>query len=296
MTFPNFIFGGAGKSGTTSLYHALKQHPQVFASPRKEPMFFSFVDREPAEIPPEDRPGYEVAVKTQSEYEALFAGTERFIARGEASQRYFSDAYALAKIADTIPHVKLIFFLRNPIERAWSHFVHFRRDEREASPTLLGALEGSIPQSHIYTRTGFYAEWLDRWRERFNADQMYVGLFDDFRADAERACQEVYEFLGVDRSFAPDTGLHANISGMPRNWAAREALRGANRVRFILKRYAPGMDRSWMHRTYTSVFRRLLVRPTMDAATREYLLTLYEDDIRRLETILCRDLSHWRAG
>jgi len=126
-------------------------------------------------------------VKTLKEYESLFDGSSGLPAVGEASQRYSPDAYALEAIARHLPEVKLVFFLRKPVERAWLHFVHFRRYGGEACATLLGAIKGADPMHQVYTRTGFYAHRLAKWYERFDVSNIWVAR----RLQRRTACHDL---------------------------------------------------------------------------------------------------------
>ena len=107
MTLPNFIIIGAAKAGTTALYEYLGEHPDVFVSPVKETNFFSS--------------GHPIG--TQDEYEAQFAGVRGERAIGEASVQYIASKNAAAQMRDQLPDVKLIAMLRNPADRAFSHYL-----------------------------------------------------------------------------------------------------------------------------------------------------------------------------
>src|SRR4051794_12264813 len=85
---PNFIVVGAGKSGTTSLYHCLRQHPQIFMSPIKEPLFFAFAGRNMDFTGPGDAEINARAVTRLGDYQNLFRSGSTFPARGEASVAY----------------------------------------------------------------------------------------------------------------------------------------------------------------------------------------------------------------
>lgn len=104
---PNFLIVGAARAGTTSLYYYLKQHPDVFMSPKKEIDFFD-VDK-----------NFE---KGLDWYERYFEGYTGQKAIGEASPLYMYLEKVPKRIAKVIPDVKLIFILRNPVDRAYSHY------------------------------------------------------------------------------------------------------------------------------------------------------------------------------
>src|SRR4051794_34967159 len=110
---PNFLIIGAAKAGTTSLYHYLRQHPDVYMSTIKEPNYFCFEEQLPEYAP----------VRTLAEYESLFDGASSQPAVGEASTQYLNSAAAPRRIANILPNVRLIVSLRNPADRAYSSYL-----------------------------------------------------------------------------------------------------------------------------------------------------------------------------
>jgi len=116
MQLPNFIVGGALKAGTTSLNYYLKQHPDVYMSPFKEPRYFAY---DPAG-PTNGDSGLHFPVTTLEQYAELFAGATNEKAVGEVSPHYIISPIAPRRIHDTLPGVKLIFSLRHPVKRAYS--------------------------------------------------------------------------------------------------------------------------------------------------------------------------------
>ena len=153
MTLPHFLILGAARSATTSLHYYLEQHPQLAMSSIKEPNFFAFdhtVD------PP--RPLFDAeAIATKSvpdraEYEALFAHTPPGAVLGEASPLYLYVREAPEQIARLIDQPKLIAVLRNPIDRAYSHWLHINRlPAEEAVPGFRAACEAEMAAGATYT-------------------------------------------------------------------------------------------------------------------------------------------------
>jgi hypothetical protein len=123
---PNFLIVGAGRSGTTSLYEYLRQHPQVFMSRVKEPNYFAFE----GEIP--HGPGAAwlraTSVRTREAYEALFAEAGSARAIGEASARYLRSEGAPERIHALLPDARLVGILRNPVgplvPSTWRHHLN----------------------------------------------------------------------------------------------------------------------------------------------------------------------------
>src|SRR5512142_2021892 len=102
MTLPNFLIIGASRSGTTSLFEYLRQHPEIYMSPVKEPMYYW----------EEGRGQYDYGVSTREAYERLFDGVTNERAIGEASPQYLRSPTAPARIAADLPDVRLIATLR----------------------------------------------------------------------------------------------------------------------------------------------------------------------------------------
>ena len=111
MRLPNFLVIGAAKAGTTTVYQYLKQHPQVYMSPRKEPHFFSKNGTKDYPIP------------TLEDYQALFQEASDEIAIGEASTSYLTHPQTAERIQYHIPHAKLIAILRDPANRTYSLYI-----------------------------------------------------------------------------------------------------------------------------------------------------------------------------
>src|SRR5689334_12703065 len=121
---PTFIVIGAGKTGTSSLYRYLMQHPDVFMSPIKEPLFFAFAGEHPKFAGPGDAELNRRLVTSLEEYQALFEKGAHHRARGEASSAYLYYPTAARRLRELAPDTKLILTLRCPADRAYSNFLH----------------------------------------------------------------------------------------------------------------------------------------------------------------------------
>ena len=137
--WPNFLVIGASKCGTTSLWHYLDQHPSVYMSPVKEPMYFCSDDYVAA---PGDRHYFmqEHAVRSPGDYLALFSQRSAEPMAGEATTAYIADPAAPARIHATLPDVKLVAVIRHPAERAYSEYAYSRAWGIETVPTFEQAI------------------------------------------------------------------------------------------------------------------------------------------------------------
>jgi hypothetical protein len=296
VTMPSFLVIGAAKSGTTSLYHYLAQHPDVFMSPVKEPKFFALEGERPSFRGPGDAEAD--AVTTLEDYRALFEGVNGESAVGEASPLYLYLEKAVGRIKHHVPEAKFIAVLRNPVDRAYSSFLHKVRDGRETTTDFAEALaseerrirEGWAYGWH-YKRRGFYHEQLNRYYEAFGREKVRVYLYEDLRRDPRGLLRDAYGFLGVDETFVPDLSLEHNVSGIPKNRLVHSLLRGRNPVKAALKPLLPEGLRKKL--TVDLQRRNLEKAPPIPPEVRRELVEEYREDVLKLQGLIDRDLSGW---
>lgn len=268
---PTFLIIGAMRSGTTSLARSLGEHPDVFMTPGKEIHFF---DRR-----------YERGTPW---YRERFRGAATEKAIGEATQTYMFDRHSIPRIADLIPTAKLIAILRNPIDRAYSHYWHNRERGREALsfPEAIGAeadrLASGDPVSmarYSYVARGRYLEQLVRVTEYFPREALHVVMFEELRDDPWPTYRTVCGFLCVDEEFRSSTlGRPLNPYVKLRSVRIRDAARKL-----------PG----WARNAIGRVNARSGSYPPMDPAVRQTLARAFREDNLRLMRWLGRDAFLW---
>lgn len=305
MSLPTFLIIGAAKAGTNALYHDLRQHPQIYMSPWKEPKFFAFeseADLGFRAANGKDAPVNASVILDQAEYEELFDdASPAEIARGEASTHYLYVEKSPGRIKALIPEAKLIAVLRNPVDRAFSSYQHLVRDDLE--PLDFGAALDAEPERiaehyaylYRYTDMGFYSEQLDRYEKTFPADQLCVLLYDDLRSDPEGTCRRIFSFLGVDPEFVPDISGEFNRSGVPKNRLMHRLLNPSAPMKRRLWNVTPRFARERLLDAQTRMVNRNLQRQTIPERERARLREVFKDEVGRLEKRLDRDLSHWLA-
>ncbi len=297
---PNFLIIGAAKSGTTSLYHYLRQHPDVFMPTVKEPRFFAYVDDPPAMNGPGDARTNEAAgaVYTLDAYQRLFADAATESAVGEASPNYLYSSTAPPRIHEHIPNARLIAILRNPVTRAYSHFLHLVRSGREPLRDFEAALDAEPERiangwewSWHYRRMGFYGAQIARYLDHVDPEQLTVYLFEDFKADPVGLAQDIFRELGVDDAFVPDTSMRYEKSGVPKSDRFQQFLLDPDHWVRRLSRYV--IPESVRERLLVRMKNVNLEKPPLEPAVRERLIAAYRDDILRLQDLVDRDLSAW---
>jgi len=299
---PNFLVLGAAKSGTTSLYRYLEQHPQICLPDRKETNFFACEGIPLNSFRGDGRmPNFLLSSITQLEdYKALFQQGKEKIASGEVSTSYLYDEGAPERIQRLIPGAKLIAILRNPIDRAYSHFLQLRREQREpfaSFPEALRAEQSRIQQKYLwdyfYKGQGFYFQQLQRYYALFPAEQVRVYLYEDLENDAHRLVADLFSFIGVDKDFPVDTSIKYNTGGIPVHpWFGR-IISTNNGIRTLIKQLFKPQTRQQLKKLYMRLFIRSA--PLMPGSAYELLRDAYHDDIAHLQDLLQRDLSAWLA-
>ncbi len=310
---PNFLVIGAAKCGTTSLYHYLKQHPDVYMSPIKEPNHFS------KDIHPEDfsleykihekaknldvhsyvrgdmkEDQWGAYVQEDEDYRLLFKFASNKKRRGEISNSYLYSQVAAGHIKSALPGVKLIAILRNPADRAYSHYLANIRDGRALLP-FREELEKDLAKpvkgwgkSHLYIELGFYYEQILRYTALFGPDQLKILFFDDLKNDTPKVAKEVFEFLNLNPEIAVNFAEKHNEARMPKNVKLLHVLTQTGLKRKIF-RMLPHAVQS----PVKSFFFKKERPEKMSTEDRKWLVNIFQEDIHKLSKALQRDLSGW---
>jgi hypothetical protein len=295
MPLPNFLIIGVPKAGTTSLWKYLRQHPSVYLPDLKEPRFF-------IDIPESSLRHKEVS--TIEAYRDLFDGVESESAIGEASAGYFSHVKNPACIKSVLGNPKLILVLRNPIERAYSHFLFSKQKGLEPrSATFQSAIEESTVQIGEHTRhrpyveIGFYYRHLKRWASVFGRERIKVLFFDDLEDDSIDFAQRVYGYLDVDPEFEPEILARRAKSGVPKYRAFYRLVAESGPVKDAAKRWMPEEAteclRDWVEPFRVKLKNWSLEKPKISKKAFDQLAERYRRDIRHLENEVSRDLTGW---
>jgi hypothetical protein len=296
---PNFLVLGTAKAGTSSLYAYLKQHPDVFLSPTTELNFFAHEGGDLNFRGPRDIEFMldDSLIATYEDYVKQFAGINRETAIGEVSTHNLYSVRAPALIKRYVPNAKMIAILRNPVDRAFSAFAHMVRDQREETSDFRAALareptrilDNWEPLWH-YKSMGLYGAQLSRYLETFDPKQIRVYIYDDYVARPLEVVQDIFAFIGVDTKFAPDMSEKFNVSTMTRSQQLQDMMMGKSFVRSTVRSLVPASARS---RIRNYILEHNVKRLRLDSRIRCELTDAFQEDIRLLERLLKRDLSHW---
>lgn len=299
MTLPNFFIIGAAKSGTSSLYKYLKQHPEIYMSPIKEPHFFSFDSESKLTKGPGDP--IPKAITDFETYQALYEGVRDEKAVGEASTSYLYRPEAAQRIHDLLPEAKLIAILRNPAERAFSAYMHVLRDGRETADSFAEALklEEARKKKHWepiwhFTSVGLYYEQLTRYYNLYERSQIKVFLYEELLHHQQALLKETFYFLGVNPNFAPDISVKFNVSGEQKSLVlyklSKAIFNQPNPIRWLSRHIFP---ESWRCKVTNWVREKNLRENQIPPEKKRELMAFYRPDIVRLEELIEMDLSQW---
>ncbi|MBM3320851.1 MAG: sulfotransferase [Candidatus Eisenbacteria bacterium] len=223
MRLPNFLLIGAPKCGTTSLYHYLGQHPEIYLPDRKELHYFTYHQLKKQTAGPGDERVLDFACSTRAEYEAHYREADSFPAAGDLSPSYFCFPESSRAIREELGDVRIILSIRDPIEKAYSQYMHLVRDGREHLSFHEGLLaeEERIRRGYgflwRYASSSLYADRIDAFVDVFGRDRVKILLFEDLVRSPHSVLRDLFLFLGVDSEFRPDLSRVYNRSGRPRS-------------------------------------------------------------------------------
>lgn len=283
MVLPHFFLCGAPKAGTTSVYHYLTEHPNVFMSDPKETWFF-----------------YGNSVGSLKKYsKTYFQEYDGEHAVGEGTPGYMGHSKVPARLARCVPDARLVFLLRNPIERAYSQYwFRLQRGKFRPSTSFSNVIrdrnDNALGVGLI--ELGRYHNHLVRYEQHFDRSQMLILFFRDLCDNPKKLMRDLYSFIGVDPFVTPSPMDNHNPTQYPKSMPV---YRTVNAVWEPTRKALPEqLIRA--SQSVRSAGKQLLYqqgtqeKPAMNPEDREYLRALYRGPNARLADWLDRDLSHWQ--
>jgi hypothetical protein len=295
VRLPNFLIVGAAKSGTTSLHYYLQQHPDIYLPARKELHYFAREYMFRLTGGPGDRNVLSYVCRTQEEYESAYAKVTRQSAVGEISPSYLYFSDVNEEIKRELRDPKIIMILRNPLQKAFSQYMHLVRDNREMLDfydALMAEgerIERDWAAMWRYAESSLYSSRVQRYMDVFGERNVRIFLYDDLVASPERLVRDLLEFIGVDPEQPIDFGKVHNRSGKPRSRFVSNLLTRPNPLRDLAKRILPSET------TYMLKLRlqdlNTGAKGTIDGRSRAYLKEFCAQDVQDLQQIVGRPLN-----
>ena len=283
----DFFIVGAPKAGTTSLYHYLNEHLEIEMSSQKEPDYFS------NEALKRQRMYYgKNRIDSLVKYHGLFTNKDVKL-RGEASVSYLFYDDVPQKIKDYNQNSKIIIMLRNPIDRAFSHYLmDYRLGLVSDSFESIIKKKSKHKNAHLfyqqYIDVSEYARQVSGYLDVFDKENILFIDYEDFKNDVSAVVNDTYIFLGVNDDFQPNLKKKHNTYTMPKNRI----------IRFI---YSFVLFRKFLTNIVPKAFvkwiRNLLFKsdkkPTLSNDIRKFLASYFKDDVDDLSAMLNKSYSKW---
>jgi hypothetical protein len=278
--WPNFLIVGAMKSGTTSLYYYLKQQPGIYLPEEKEPSYFSLI------------PGGTNSHRSISkkEYLDLFQNVKNEKIIGEASVQYLRDPDSCEKIYEQIPNTKIIILLRNPIDRAYSHYLSKLlesgisiHDEIYKDVKKLDEMNLNYDNPIVY---GLYYNQVNRYLKKFGKNNVLILIYEEFFNDVNYYLKNVLEFLNASETEIKTVKNESFNEYYTPNPATMKFLKNQ-----IIKKIGYSILPKKLR---TSIYKRLRdlnkTKPKLSESDKNFLIEYYKIDIEQLEQLLGRKL------
>lgn len=291
---PNFFVVGAAKAGTSALHSILQQHPDVWLGRMKEPHYFAW-RADPNLV----GPLFSDPTTAESQYLGYFEGADGSHFVGDCSTSSLVVPGTAARIREASPEARIVIILRDPTERALSHFVHFASAGAETTRDFGEAVLRSgtdraredLPFTYDYLGWSRYGDRLAEYLDTFGADRVHVELHEEFLRDPGGVAARIVTFLGA-ATFSPVPGRRVNQMRMAR-WPALTNVvygrtNGGRRLQSVLPRAVVTGARERLRP-------HLYAKPTLHPDVRARIVESLSDDVQTVERLTGRNLSHWRT-
>lgn len=282
---PEFIVAGAPKAGTTALINLLNESPDVDCITHlpngQEPHFFS--------------KGYHLGLQY---YQTLFEKLDSNKIIGEKSVSYMTDKNAALRIHNHFPGVKLLFVLRNPIDRAYSQYkanvqrgteyLSFKKAIRhEKLRTKV------FKNNYSYLERGYYARMLENYYNLFPKHQIHITIYEKFAVDPEGCIKEICTFLGVDDSFIRNLDFNKKY-----NESIRPKFKFPQFFVMLYRKYSPlSLRKGFFNKAISKIESSNKINkpfPKIDLRVRQELMKMYNTPNEQLQKMTGADLSLWK--
>lgn len=301
---PDFFLVGAPKAGTSALHAALALHPQLFLSRVKEPKYYMCGDSPPpAYKGPGDAHSNQEWVWQRERYLDLFDGAADDQLRGESTPFYLYNRDARRRIAADRPDAKLIAVLRDPVDRAYSNWMHLWMDGLEPRADIVEAVRrereridnGWAPFWH-YQSMGMYGRQLQDLFEHFPREQVLLLRYRELVDEPDRVLNRVFDFLGVQTQ---------EIAQIPSD-NSRPFVKDGVRARTVgpVIRAGAAVGQFLPPKVWRTVSKPLISqlhkggetgRPRLTPEQRTILLRPHLEDIALLEELTGESFEQWRT-
>ena len=297
MKKPNFIIAGFPKCGTTSLFHYLKQHPEIFMPKQKELHFFTQPQIFKLNKGPKDKVVKQPHIKSEKEYLELFKSVKDEVAVGDASPSYINYPENFGMIKQYLNDPKVIVIVRDPIDRAYSNYLHLKRELRETMDFFSALKNEDNRREESYSDFWYYRFNSTYYKKILMAKKTFSNVLvltaEEFKRNPEITLKKVYSFLGVKlivKKQALETKF--NVGGYYKKNLITSLIFQPSRFKNALKKIIkPTRGIKMLVSRFSRLFQ--INQPSIDQDSLNYLKKHFSKEINNLKKMNI-DVSKWR--
>jgi len=285
--YPNFMCVGAQKAGTTTVFEILRQHSHIYLHPKKELHFF---DREE-----EYKKGFNWYINT------YFNNVKKEMAIGEITPNYMCEEYVPERIyKDLGANIKLIFILRNPANRAFSHYnMNINRGLKNKSFDFIvnNWKENEINSTDVayhFIKRGFYDVQIQNFLHYFNKENCLFLLFEkDIEQNIDITIKKIQDFLVLPKEKL-NSNIKLNVAGINKSQKIDTILNTKNPINTIAKYSIPNKRIRNNIKLFISKRNKREIDNTELMKFKNHMIkNIYYNSIKETEKIIGQDLSIW---
>lgn len=296
----DFIGIGAAKCATTWVYQCLLEHPRICGPYRKELNFF--ITKKPTWGNTNIEHRKYLYNRGISYYKKYFSHCMANAVKGEYSVSYFNGPGAAQLIKKHFPNVKLLVCLRDPVKRAYSHYLFAKEFLLlEKSQTFEEALKN---HPEIYIEWSMYYKQLKNYLELFPKKNIGIFLIEDLKKNPVTFMKKIYEFLGVENDFVPPSAFEKeNVAKKTKSKFVKKIINEIAKASIFLRKLhlyfiVDFLRKLGVENLVVYINNKLNIesfqKPPLNPVTERYLRNIFREDIEKLESLLKRDLSLWK--
>lgn len=297
MKKPNFIIAGFPKCGTTSLHHYLSEHPQIFMPSQKELHFFTYEILSKLKNGPKDGAVKKTQIQDSKKYLDFYRNVKNEIAVGDASPSYINYPNQFLKIKEYLEDPKFIIVLRDPINRAYSNYLHLKREQRETLTFKEAVnrenkrIKDKYSDFWYYKFNSTYYNKILKAKETFK--EVLIITSEELNENHEATMKKVYKFLDVDCDFITKRKSNRfNKGGYYKKNLFTKIIFQPSKFKNLIKKFIkPTPSLKILLARVASVFRAKTEE--IDEETVLYLTKHFKEEVKKLKSLNI-NTSNWR--
>jgi len=283
----DFMCVGVQKAGTSTLHDILQQHPDINLPNYKETHFFSDTNK------------YKTGIEKYFSYYFKDSNASFW---GEIDPEYSYFKNCAKRIFETFGKIKIIFILRNPVDRAYSHYLMTKSrclENFDFNTALIEEdkrLQTHNDNSHYsYIARGKYSEQIERFEHYFGEENIKVILFEDLIKETENTVDKIITFLNIP-AYSFNYSIESNPASEPKNVWLQDFIYKPNKLKSTVGKLIPIKKvKDKIMFALAKKNKRVAQKQVLDIKEKQKIYkTYFKDEIETLEKKLNEDLSHWK--